>query len=106
MTPKPEGERIAALEATMNAIDKKVDAGFLAINARLDAWDIKFDKYYSSLSQQYLDRSEASRVITELESKIGEIKKIAVTKSWLMGGAGMLIGLIASSLVGYFFTHI
>lgn len=67
---KPDGERVAALEATIVAFEKnqqalehKVDAGFTSMNAKLDALDSKISVFHNETDNRFVTRVEFDKKV-------------------------------------------
>ena len=85
---KPIGERTASLETSMENLDKKVDKGFEQISKEIGKLSSKIEEYHKENDNRFATKDD-----------VKEVKDIAERRSWLMGGAGMLIGLFVSLVV-------
>lgn len=108
---KPEGERIASVEKAVEIMSQQIEKlektmqdGFLIIRAELKDFRAEVQEGDKSL----VTNEKFEEKITDLKREQEDIRKIATTRSWLMGAAGTLVGLIMSIIAGlliFFFTH-
>lgn len=104
---KPDGERIATIEATMTAFEKnqqaldhKVDAGFISVNAKLDALDMKMTALHADSDMRFVQQNEFRNFREEVSSQLG--------KRWINNTLAAILGSVLTGLVGavsYFVTQ-
>lgn len=106
---KPSGERIASLETWMQGVEKKVDAGFSELKAEIKAIAAKIDESHAQTDARlatFVTHEELKNSAVNLEKQVVDIKAIATRRSWFMGLAGTLAGILLSAVtaivVAYF----
>lgn len=85
---RPIGERTASLETQMQNLETKVKEGFEKVTSELKDISAKIDQFH---------RENDARFATKED--VDEVKRIATTRSWLMGGAGTLVGVVVTIVV-------
>ena len=96
---KPDGERVAALEATMIAFEKnqqalehKVDAGFTSMSAKLDALDSKIGIMFSETENKFTPQSEFKTFRDEVTLQLG--------KRWINNTLAAILGSVLTGMIG------
>lgn len=96
---KPDGERVAALEATMVAFEKnqqalehKVDAGFTSVGAKLDALNSKIGIMHTENENRFVGMND---FIAFRDNVNGQL-----SKRWVSSTLSAILGAVLTGLVG------
>lgn len=103
----PEVE-IAVLKNQMDNLDKRVETGFREIKGAIENIAKEVKRIVDDGDTKYITKNQIEEHLKNLKMSDDRIEKIATTRSWLMAGAGTLIGVVVSvitALLIYFFTN-
>ncbi len=103
---------VAVLKNSMT----KVESALTEIKSSIGTLAKDLNAFTISASQNWQTKNESAqelinlkkeiiKELAETSAKVNEVKQIALTRSWLMSGAGLLLGAIATGLITYFFIH-
>lgn len=98
MATKPEGERIASLEATMTSLEKKVDEGFSAISRQLTDMSAGITARNAIVDDRFVHKEDFDKRLTSVEKQLGT--------RWINNTLSAIFGAVLTGLVGALFYFI